>query len=969
MEIKMTFYAYQLNPIAKEGESLNHAFQMLKHMKTVQKAAREAEKILIHLLNEVVRGTQDNAEMGIYLIDCGLRHMFKIMQTNEPLAGSPRDASERKKFYFDLANGFKVLAEVMKEGYDAGRLDRGNVFACLQTIGHGGLACSSRWRCTLEELTRGFSGEIQNKNPNVVFENDPLGTTLKEIFSSARSIETNREAKAILNQYYRKESSNNKIHIESYLKRYINQKMSYNLPLIMGEDSFVDSIQQEVNQNADTFIKEELLDERVVHTAAKLFQEKVRENSDLYNRVVEHFSGLFHKNKLEASYDDVTEYLIDEIFEGYSKNLRERSVYQIFQERDFIQKKLSPQKMEKEIKCFLQEDDDKGLLNFICSCEQERPLKEALKGIVDTQVMFGETPLIIAAKKNNKILMQKLLLLKADINKRDWEGFTALHHIVERGYKDGAEWLLEKGAKVHLESNYGDTALNIAVRLHDYSLVRMLIKHNANPNEINTKGMSPLHIAAEAGRIEVLKELLRQGAQMDLQNHIGETPLYVAAMNNQKQACRFLLETGIKMELRGFGGNTGYHIMAMNGDVEFFKSMRFDKKVLEEKNNDGYTPLFCAAVKKHHALSVHLINKGADVDVVNKNGQSLFHQFVMNGWIDIMENCISKGVNLAHRDKYGYNVVHYGVFSGSKTVLEKSLTLNQDINAVSHKNDTPLHSAVIRGNMDTTRILLANNANPDVVNHQERTPLIEAIAQNHFKLAQLLLHNGANPNVTIEKNLEKLAMTIRKPNDALLELLLKHHLNPNIKDRTGRSMLHYAVKAGNEKMTSLLIRYRADVNIVDNFGKTPLIEAIKLRKIEITKRILESNANPNTLEQSGMSPLYLAVEEQNCEKVRLLLRYGADPNYGNRKEYRPLHIAIKKNQSEICKVLIDAGSCLNDTDHKNRTPYKLAKKQNNPEICTILKTAEMEQLNKTINRRNTNQTTCLMSCFRSHALE
>jgi hypothetical protein len=48
-----------------------------------------------------------------------------------------------------------------------------------------------------------------------------------------------------------------------------------------------------------------------------------------------------------------------------------------------------------------------------------------------------------------KTLIEQLISRAADVDRRDSQGSTALHHAVRRGLRDTTDRLLEKGANVH----------------------------------------------------------------------------------------------------------------------------------------------------------------------------------------------------------------------------------------------------------------------------------------------------------------------------------------------------------------------------------------------------------------------------------------------------------------------------------------------------------------------------------------
>ncbi len=123
---------------------------------------------------------------------------------------------------------------------------------------------------------------------------------------------------------------------------------------------------------------------------------------------------------------------------------------------------------------------------------------------IDVRNDKDESPLMLAALRGQKALVELLIWRDADINKTGW---TPLHYAASGGHADIAKLLLEQSAYIDAES----------------------------PN-----GTTPLMMAAMYGTPEVVKLLLNEGADASLKNQLGMTALDFAKQANRKDAIQML---------------------------------------------------------------------------------------------------------------------------------------------------------------------------------------------------------------------------------------------------------------------------------------------------------------------------------------------------------------------------------------------------------------------------------------------
>jgi uncharacterized protein len=121
---------------------------------------------------------------------------------------------------------------------------------------------------------------------------------------------------------------------------------------------------------------------------------------------------------------------------------------------------------------------------------------------------YGYTPLICAAEKGHKDVVEYLLANKADVSAKSVNGWTALHAAAYHGHMDVVELLVANKADVSARDLDGYTPLHMAAMGHK-DIAAYLLAHKADVNAKGIKGDTPLHLAVLTKHNDVI-ELLRQ---------------------------------------------------------------------------------------------------------------------------------------------------------------------------------------------------------------------------------------------------------------------------------------------------------------------------------------------------------------------------------------------------------------------------------------------------------------------------
>lgn len=73
--------------------------------------------------------------------------------------------------------------------------------------------------------------------------------------------------------------------------------------------------------------------------------------------------------------------------------------------------------------------------------------------------LYGKTPLVWAAEKGYKLIVQALLEHSVNVSARDYFGMTAIHYAAENGHLEIVKSLLDKGSDLSWRTYHNQTPL------------------------------------------------------------------------------------------------------------------------------------------------------------------------------------------------------------------------------------------------------------------------------------------------------------------------------------------------------------------------------------------------------------------------------------------------------------------------------------------------------------------------------
>ena len=239
---------------------------------------------------------------------------------------------------------------------------------------------------------------------------------------------------------------------------------------------------------------------------------------------------------------------------------------------------------------------------------------------IDKKNWQGRTALKMATQESHGNVVSSLVKLGANVNLRDKDGYSALDLAAKFGLEEVALTLLKNGADVKI----GDVSIGIAwsplmfAACYDKgNLVLILLDHGAEVNEKKAYERTAIHISASKGRSQVVTLLLNNEEEIDVRDDRGQTALIVAALQDNDEVVMILLENGADVSLLNKKNFSALMISAKLGHGKTVTTL-LDHGAQDIPSNSSnpnqWSSLMLAAKNGHADVVTILLNSGADIN-------------------------------------------------------------------------------------------------------------------------------------------------------------------------------------------------------------------------------------------------------------------------------------------------------------------------------------------------------------------
>ncbi|KAK6169528.1 hypothetical protein SNE40_020567 [Patella caerulea] len=576
------------------------------------------------------------------------------------------------------------------------------------------------------------------------------------------------------------------------------------------------------------------------------------------------------------------------------------------------------------------------------------------------------------ALKNRCLPMVDLLLSSDRIPNSfvDVESNTQLiKAAIKSDFIEGVKYLQSKGIPLYLEhsmSRYNWSPLTECVMNNSVEVLKYLLELkylDKNPD----KGETLIMLCCHELKIDCLEVLLKS----ELVNTIDQQSVirlcsylrfciggsYYEGDRKQERVLdcvKLLVESGADVSLKDINGTTPIQMAAERGMVTTVTYLAERGANLDLENKQGN--LLHTACRGNDKMVKSLIKSHCDINIkVGNNVGSVILASIRLKHTTIAEILIQAGCDVNGTDRNGVTPLMECIKADNLVLLKQLIDQSASVNAQDNEGtfvlDYLCRSYNQQNSADIVKIMI--EAGADI--HKCNNLLCRAINRECYESASLLIEQGIDVNTVNENGDNPLVLASEKGKSELVKLLTIKDCDINHQNLRGETALHKAIKDSRnysycedkkEIIKILLLQNRLNVNLTDVDGQTALFMAVINGERSITEDLLKAGADVNHCDNTGKTPLMMAVNEKDTVMANILLKAGADLKPRDRFGRNAIYLAALFNVSLDLDVLLkysnvrsEAKSIVNATDKDGKTPFMVAAEHGFKDVVEKLLTA------------------------------
>ncbi|XP_046562227.1 putative ankyrin repeat protein RF_0381 [Haliotis rubra] len=460
--------------------------------------------------------------------------------------------------------------------------------------------------------------------------------------------------------------------------------------------------------------------------------------------------------------------------------------------------------------------------------------------------------------------------------------------------------LFDGRAEINVRGPQRKTPVMIAAEKAHIDMFGFLVRKGADLSVVDAESNTVLHLACEGGNLDIIETVLVQDT-VDINSLGGQdrTPAMKAALKGHKHVLDLLVRKGADLSHVDFLHNTILHLACEGGNLDIVKHILTQNTVnINSLGENDWTPAMKAANKGHKDVFNLIVKEGADLSLVDKEGDSILHAACEGGNVEIVTYILKQSsVDINLRGEHMFTPVMVAAYKGHKDVFNVLAGENADLLIRDRNQNSILHRACKGGNMEIIKSILTNySMDVNDIGFEGLTPVMLAASEGRKDMFDLLLQNGADLTQEDDNRYNILHMACQGGNMDLVKYVLAQNIvKINSRSDDGSSPAMEAVYARHAEVLKLLVSEGADLTFVNSEKNNILCAAVEGKHMDTVKYVLLNDfVEIESRNIEGMTAVMLAAEEGLVEIFDLLVRKGANLSLVNDDKQNILHMACER---------------------------------------------------------------------------
>ncbi|MBR0150684.1 MAG: ankyrin repeat domain-containing protein [Synergistaceae bacterium] len=395
--------------------------------------------------------------------------------------------------------------------------------------------------------------------------------------------------------------------------------------------------------------------------------------------------------------------------------------------------------------------------------------------------------------------------------------------LCQNGTEDDIIHAIEAGANPNAVTQHGTTALMYSAMRQPGHVTEALLRAGALIDAANDKGNTALMLAVMYRKHDNIDILLRKGAGVIAENKEGKTVIEYARENLSTEAGWGYLHH-IKRKARNILADM-CKVEGHENEADIMRLIGHHASVNATRGNKHDTTLMYAARNKSASVIRALLERGADVNATNLNGENALMWAARYNDEEAVCAILDGGADISAKDGEDNTALHYAQENPNIHDSDILTRLGAETEPEYDDDDTP----------PAYEIEAPENSDHD---DEEDRPLTQEQEEESRRVLRM----------TMQKDFLKIC---RSGAEDDITQAVNAGVNVNVTNRTASTALMFAAQSNTAGAIDILIQAGADVNAQDDNGNTALIYAASYNTDDVVDVLINAGADSGITNNAG----------------------------------------------------------------------------------------------------------------------